>query len=509
MTDQRAIKRRKRKKIPHASSPIGIVSTSDVRDIPAYELVRSDSVEKIDGISMNILEETGVEFRDETAIATWRAAGADVSESRVKIPRELLREKVSLAPAVFTQHARNPARTVKIGGAHMAFAPIYGSPFVRALDGERRYARLADFEDFVKLTYLSPALNHSGGTVCEPTDIPIAHRHLEMLYAHMRWSDKPFMGNVTSAERAEDCLSMCRILFEGSFPDSHTVMTSLTNCNSPLVWDGTTLSVIRVYAEANQACIISPFIMQGANTPVTTAGAFALLNAEALAGIAYAQLVRPGAPVIYGATLSTASMQTGSPMYGTAETQQLTFLTGQMARYYGLPMRTGGMRTGSKTADAQSAYESVQTMLPAVIGGGNFFLHAAGWLESGLSACFAKFVMDADQLIVLQRLACGLDLTADAFAMDAVHEVDPGGHFFGSGHTLQHYRDIFFSPETADQATYEEWLEGGSVDAYERALRLAAAKLETYHAPPLEQATEEALREFIAMRKTELPDGVA
>jgi|TARA_B100000959_G_scaffold279005_1_gene338409 trimethylamine--corrinoid protein Co-methyltransferase len=479
-----------------------------VRDIPAYELIRSDSVEEIDRISMGILEESGIEFRDEAAIATWRAAGAEVSGTRVKIPRELLREKVSSAPAVYTQHARNPARTVEIGRTRMAFAPIYGSPFVRTLDGERRYARLVDFENFVKLTYLSPALNHSGGTVCEPADIPIAHRHLDMLYAHIRWSDKPFMGSVTSAERAEDCLSMCRVLFGESLRNSQTVMTSLTNCNSPLVWDGTMLSVIRVYASANQACIISPFIMQGANTPVTTAGAFALLNAEALAGIAYAQLVRPGAPVIYGATLSTVSMQTGSPMYGTAEAQQLTFLTGQMARYYDLPMRVGGMRTGSKIADAQSAYESMQTMLPALIGGGNFFLHSAGWLESGLSACFAKFVMDTDQLVVLQRLACGVDLSADAFAVDAVHEVGPGGHFFGSDHTLQHFRDIFFSPETADQTTYEEWREGGSVDAYGRALRLAAAKLETYQAPPLEQAMEEALREFIATRKAELPGGV-
>ncbi len=509
LTGQNTSNRRRRRKSRQAPSLSNIVNAPDVRDIPAYDLVRAEGVEKIDAISMDILENTGIEFRDEIATTAWRAVDAEVDGTRVRIPRELIREKVSLAPTVFTQHARNPERSVKIGARHMVFSPIYGSPYVRTLDGERRYARLEDFESFVKLAYLSPALNHSGGTVCEPTDVPVAERHLDMLYAHMRLSDKPFMGGVTSPERAQDCLAMCRILFGKDFLNNHTVMTSLLNCNSPLVWDESMLSVIRVYAAANQACIISPFIMQGANTPVTTAGAFALLNAEALAGIAYAQMIRPGAPVIYGATLSTVSMQTGSPMYGTAETQQLTFLTGQMARHYGLPMRTGGMRTGSKTVDAQAAYESLQTMLPALLAGGNFFLHAAGWLESGLSACFAKFTMDADQLIVLQRLAGALDLSDDAFAASATNEVGPGGHFFGSNHTLQHYRDIFFSPETADQTTYEDWQENGSVDACVRASQLAAARLESYQAPSLDEATDDALREFIARRKGEIQGGDA
>ena len=479
------------------------------RDIPVVELLGTDGVEAVHAVSMDIAERIGIEFRDDAAIASWRDAGAEIDGTRVRIPRELLMEKVALAPAAYEQRARNPDRSVRIGGDYMAFAPIYGSPYVRTLDGERRYARLEDFENFVRLGYLSPALNHSGGTVCEPTDIPVAKRHLDMLYAHIRLSDKPFMGGVTSPTRAADCVAMCRILFGDAFLDSHTVMTSLINCNSPLVWDETMLSVIRVYAGANQACLISPFIMQGANTPVTTAGAFAQLNAEALAGIAYAQLVRPGAPVIYGATLSTVSMQTGSPMYGTAETQQLTFLTGQLARFYGVPMRTGGMRTGAKAADAQAAYESMQTMFPAVLAGGNFFLHSAGWLESGLSACFAKFVLDADQLTVLQRLASGLDVSDDAFAVDAIDEVGPGAHFFGCAHTLKHYDNIFFTPETADQKTFEDWQESGSLDSYARASRIAGDKLESYEAPPLDEGIDEALRQFIAQRKSELPDDVS
>jgi trimethylamine---corrinoid protein Co-methyltransferase len=476
------------------------------RNIPAYELLDAAGVELIHEASMRILEEIGVEFRDEEALRAWRDAGAEVSGTRVRISRELAMEKVALAPSEYVQHARNPKRSVRIGGTGMAFAPVYGAPYVRDLNGERRYARLSDFEDFVKLTYLSPALNHSGGTVCEPTDVPASKRHLDMLYSHIRYSDKPFMGGVTLAARARDCLDMCRILFGDTFVEDNTVMTSLINCNSPLVWDATMLSIIRVYAGANQACLISPFIMQGGNAPVTTAGAFAQLNAEALAGIAYTQLVRPGAPIVYGATLSTVSMQTGAPMYGTSEAQALTFLSGQLARRYGVPMRTGGMRTGSKMIDAQAAFESLQTMIPAIFAGSNFFLHSAGWLESGLSASLAKLVLDVDQLTVLQRLAGGIDLSADALAFDAIDDVGPGGHFLGCNHTLSHYETAFFAPETGDQNSFEQWAEEGEHDAFARATAIASKKLAAYVPPPLDDGVDEALRAFMDRRRLELPD---
>ncbi|MCL4675739.1 MAG: trimethylamine methyltransferase family protein, partial [Pararhodobacter sp.] len=244
-----------------------------LNEIPVYDLVGEDRLDAIHKASMRILEDIGIEFRDALALDAWREAGADVRESRVRIPRALLMQKVALAPSTYALHSRNPQRRVEIGGPHMAFAPVYGSPYVRSLDGERRYARLEDLESFVKLAYMAPSLNVSGGTVCEPVDIPVAHRHLEMLYTHMRWSDKPFMGGVTSPKRAEDCLALCRIPYGEEFVARNTVMTSLINCNSPLVWDETMLSVLRVYAAAGQACISSPFIMQGANTPITTVGA--------------------------------------------------------------------------------------------------------------------------------------------------------------------------------------------------------------------------------------------
>ena len=489
------------------AAPATIVGTS-LRKIPVYDLVGDERLDQIHDASMRILEDVGIEFRDETALATWREAGAEVSKSRVRVPRQLVEEGLAKAPPRYTFHARNPKRSVEVGGHAMAFAPVYGSPYVRDRSGQRRYAQLDDFIDFVKLAYASPALNVSGGTICEPVDIPVAHRHLEMIYAHVRYSDKPFMGGVTSADRARDCLALCRILHGEEFLEHNTVLTSLINCNSPLVWDETMLSVLRVYASAKQACIISPFIMQGANTPITTVGAFAQLNAEALAGICYAQLVQPGAPVVYGATLSTVSMKTGAPMYGTSETQHLMFLTGQMARRYNLPMRTGGLRTGSKSTDSLSAYESVQTMLPAILSGGHYFLHSAGWLESGLSACFAKFLLDADQLTILQRMAEGLSISADDFAFDAIEEVGPGGHFLGCSHTLQRYASAFYVPQTADSGTFEQWFEEGSRDSLARASELVEKTLEDYVAPPLDEGIDESLRAFIERRKETLPVGV-
>ena len=303
---------------------------------------------------------------------------------------------------------------------------------MRDLDNKRRYGTLEDLQNFVKLAYMTPNIHHSGGVICEPVDVPVPKRHLDIVYSHIKYSDKPYMGIVTAPERAEDCVKMARILFGDAFIDAgKTVMASIVNCNSPMVWDESMLSALRVYARANQAVLVTPFIMAGAMAPASTAGAIAQLNAEALAGIAYGQLERPGSPMIYGSFVTTVSMQSGAPMMGTAEPSMMIYACCQLARRYKLPVRTGGMLNGSKVADAQAAYESMQTMIPTLMAGTNFVMHTAGWLEAGLSAGYAKFMLDVDQLASLQIFAEGPDLSDEALALEAVREVGPGGHYLG------------------------------------------------------------------------------
>ena len=478
------------------------------RDIPIYELLDAEGIEIIHENSMTILEEIGIEFRDDDALERWRAAGADVSDSRVRIPRELAMETLALVPSEFTQHARNPERNVVVGGRNTVFAPTYGSPFVRDLDGERRYGTLEDLQNFVKLAYMTPVLHHSGGVICEPVDVPVPKRHLDIVYSHIKYSDKPFMGMVTAGSRAEDTVALCKVLFGDDFVEDNTVLISVTNCNSPLVWDATMLAALRIYAQHNQAVLVTPFIMAGAMSPASTAGAIAQLNAEAVAGMCFAQLVRPGAPVVYGNFVTTVSMQSGAPVMGTPEPAMMIYVTAQLARRYGVPIRTGGMLTGSKLADAQAAYESVQTMLPTLLAGTNFVLHSAGWLEAGLSAGYAKFVLDSDQIAMLDVFAGNVDLSTEAQAMDAVREVGPGSHYLGCAHTQRNYETAFYRPFTADNNSFEQWLDEGGLDASARAHATARRMLDAYQAPPLDPGVDEALRDFIARRKAELPDAV-
>ncbi len=490
-----------------ASAPI-IQKRYITRKIPLYELLNAEGLEIIHEQSMTILEEIGIDFRDELALELWRKAGADVRGQRVRIARELLFEKLALTPPQYTQHARNPERNVVIGGRNTVFAPTYGSPFVRDFENKRRYGTIEDFRNFVKLAYMTPELHHSGGVICEPVDVPVPKRHLEMVYAHIRWSDKPFMGMVTTPSRAEDTVKLAQILFGAEFVDRNTVLTSVVNCNSPMVWDATMLGALTVYARNNQAVLVTPFIMAGAMAPASTAGAIAQLNAEVTAGIAYAQLVRPGAPMVYGNFSTTVSMLSGAPMMGTPEPAMMIYVTTQLARKYRLPVRTGGMLTGSKIADAQAAYESISTMLPTVMAGANFILHSAGWLEAGLAAGYGKFIMDADQIAMLQSFCEGLDLSEEGLAMEAIREVGPGGHYLGCAHTQRNFKTAFYRSEVADNNSFEQWEAEGARDANRRATEMAQRRLAQYEPPPLDPATDEALLAFIARRKAELPDAV-
>ncbi|MBU2533070.1 MAG: trimethylamine methyltransferase family protein, partial [Alphaproteobacteria bacterium] len=436
----------------------------------------------------------------------FTAAGCDVAGDRVRFPVGLARHLSRTAPSQFTQHARNPARNCEIGGRNTVFAPVYGSPFVHDLDRGRRYGTLDDFRNFVKLAYMTPVMHHSGGTVCEPVDAPVNKRHLDMIHAHMTLSDKPFMGSVTTPERAADTVRMCEILFGEAYIDAHTVCTSLINANSPLVWDGAMLGAAEVYAASNQACIMSPFILAGAMSPVSVAGTLAQVLAEVMVGVAFTQLVRPGAPVVFGAFVSTLSMQSGAPTFGTPEAANAIYGAAQLARRMNLPFRTGGSLTAAKRADAQAAYESVSTLLPTVQAGANFVLHAAGWLEGGLASSYEKFVMDCDQLGALQKLAAGIDMSPQGQAMDAFAEVAPGGHFLGCGHTQSHFESAFYRFDLHDNNSVEQWEAEGARDMPARANAKWKKLLSQYEAPVLDQGTEEALRAFIDRRKAAMPD---
>ena len=457
-----------------------------------------------------ILQEIGIEFREDAeALEMWKSAGADVDGERVRFPNGLCRSLIASAPEVFIQHARNPDRSVQIGGNATVFAPVYGPPFVRDLEGGRRYGTIEDFRNFVKLAYMAPAMHHSGGTVCEPVDIPVSQRHLDMVYSHVRLSDKPFMGSVTHPLRAVDSIAMAKIVFGGAFVDENCVLINLINANSPMVFDATMLGALKEYARAGQATVISPFILAGAMSPVTVAGTLTQILAEVLAGAAFAQLCRPGAPVVFGTFASSISMQSGAPTFGTPEPALVLYGAAQLARRLGIPFRSGGSLCGAKVPDAQAAYESAATLLPTVMAGTNFVLHAAGWLEGGLVSSYEKFVMDCDQLAMMQRFSSGIDLSENGQALEAIREVGPGEHYLGCDHTQANFQTAFYRSLLADNNSFEQWHAEGESRIEERAAKLCRKWLADHQAPALDPAVDEGLQDFITRKKRELPDGNA
>ncbi len=477
------------------------------RNIPNFEILNEESLQIIERNADIILEEIGVNFPDNPeALELWRAAGANVTGDRVRIPRGLARELCKTAPSEYTQHARNPERNVVIGGRNLVLAPVYGPPFVRDAAGGRRYATMDDFNKFVKLGYMSKWLHHSGGTVCEPTDVPVNKRHLDMLHAHMTLSDKPFMGSVTEPSRAQDSVDMCNILFGADFVQQNTVMTSLININSPMTFDDVMMGALKVFAENNQAAIISPFIVGGAMAPVSVAGTLTQVLAEVMAGIAYSQLIRKGAPVIFGAFVTSIDMNSGAPTFGTPEAAHITYGAGQLARRMKLPFRSAGSFCGSKLPDAQAAYETSNSLNMGLLSGVNFMLHACGWLEGGLVSSFEKFVMDADQLGTLHHLARGIEIDENAQAMDAIREVGPGGHYLGCAHTQANFKQAFWKSDLLDYKPFETWQDEGSRDTQTLASARVEKLLGDYVQPPMDPATREALDAFVAERKAAEPD---
>lgn len=478
------------------------------RRLAPYEVLDEEGLATIEQHADRLLAEVGVEIVDfPEALRIFADHGADVDGTRVRFPEGMCRQIVQAsAPSRYTQHARNPERSVEIGDPHVVFAPAYGCPFVRDLDGGRRYATIEDFRNFAKLTYMSPALHHAGGTLCEPVDLPVNKRHFDMVHAHLTLSDKPFMGSVTAPERAQDTVDMAKIVFGADFVDRNTVITSLCNANSPLAWDRAMLGSAKVYAENHQATIITPFILAGAMAPVTVAAVATQTLAEALVGMAFTQMVRPGAPVVFGSFASSMSMQTGSPTFGTPEPALMLFVMASLARRLNVPFRSGGALTASKVPDAQAAYESAATLFPTLLAGVNFVLHAAGWLEGGLVMGYEKFVLDADQASMASALLEGVDMSPNGLALDTLLAHRPGEHFLGSEHTLANFETAFWTSALADNSSFEQWQEEGGLDSVQRANQVWKRILSEYEPPPLDDAVREELDEYVTRRKAELPD---
>jgi trimethylamine--corrinoid protein Co-methyltransferase len=469
------------------------------------EVLSEEGLETIELHADRLLEEVGVEVVNyPEGIEIFRGNGCEVEGSRVRFPAGLARSLIRKAPSSFTQHARNPAHSVVIGDPHMVFAPAYGSPFVRDLEGGRRYATIADFENFARLTHLTASLHHGGGTLCEPVDLPVNKRHLDMVLAHLKHHDKPFMGSVTAPERAQDTVDMVKIVFGDEFVASNPVLLSLCNANSPMSWDYNMLGSAKIYAENYQACLITPFILAGAMAPVTVAGTATQTLAEAMAGMAFCQMVRSGAPVVFGSFASSISMQSGAPTFGTPEPAMMLFVMAALSRRLGVPFRSGGNLTASKVPDYQAAYESAATFLPTILAGVNFVLHTAGWLEGGLTMGYEKFVLDADQAAMVETMIKGVDLSPNGLAFEALLENPPGQHYLGNPHTLANFESAFWRSATADNNSFEQWQEAGAEESVQRAHRAWKRLLAEYQPPPLDQ--EEELVDWIGRRKASFPD---
>ncbi|MFT7473372.1 MAG: trimethylamine--corrinoid protein Co-methyltransferase [Verrucomicrobiales bacterium] len=479
------------------------------RALEPVSVLDEEGLTTIEANAEIILSEVGIQFNGyPRALKLLENAGCTVDGEKVYFPKGLARKIVQdNAPKEYTQSARNPERNLEIGGKNTVFAPNYGSPFITDLDEGRRYATINDFQNIVKLAYMLPHLHMSGGTVCEPVDVPVNKRHLDMVYSHLRYSDKGLMGSVTAPERAQDSVELCRIAFGGDL-QGKTVMTSLINANSPLAWDETMLGAADVYASNNQACIMSPFILMGAMSPVSLAGLAAQALAEALSGMAFVQLVNPGAPVIFGTFATSMSMATGAPTFGTPEGGLAIYIMAELARRVGVPFRSGGQFTSSKYPDAQAAYESANSLLPTMQAGVNFVLHAAGWIEGGLAISMEKLIMDADQLGMMAVYAKGVDMSENAQAMESFRTNEHGQHFLGTAHTLANFETAFYRSSVSDNNSYEQWLEDGSSTAAQRANATWKQMLNDYEAPAIDSARVEEMDEYIAKRKGEMPDAI-
>jgi trimethylamine---corrinoid protein Co-methyltransferase len=476
-----------------------------VNELPRYEILDESSMQELERGWRRIVSELGIDFLHDEAVEVLEAAGQKVEGQLVKLDPDWILEQVAKAPREFDLQARNPANTIHVGGKHMAFSAVYGCPFVR--EGiERREATYADFENLIRLAQSYPQLDTPGGTICEPNDKPLDSRHLDMVYALLTLSDKPFMGSVTSGPNAEDTIAMAQMVFGRESLEANPAMISLINVNSPLRYDDRMLSALLAYAKANQALVITPFLLMGAMSPVSVPSTLAQQVGEALAGIALVQTIRPGCPVVFGSFLSNTDMQSGSPSFGTPESAVGLLCTGQIARHYRLPFRGGGALTSSQVVDVQAGYESMMSLWPTFLAGTNFVMHSAGWLESALVSCYEKFVTDVESLRMLYEVFQPLRIDEETLAYSAHQEVGQGGHFLGAVHTLERFRECFYRPLVSSTENYERWARNGGNDTAARATAIWKKTLEEYEQPQIDEGLRQELEAFVDRRRTELGD---
>ena len=476
------------------------------RPYPAVERISDDQIEHIHHASLELLSKTGLDVLHEDARAIMKMAGADVKEGdvRVRFDPDLINSAIETVPSEFTLHARNEKHNVNMGGDNVAFAMMASAPNCSDIDNGRRAGNQNDFQNFLRLAQTHNILHMTGGYPVEPVDIHASVRHLDCIHDYITFTDKAYCIYSLGEERVADAIEMTRIahgLSRDQMRDQ-ACMFSIINTNSPLQLDIPMMQGVMALSEMGQPVVITPFTLAGAMAPVTIAGAVTLQNAEALAGIAFTQMVRPGAPVMYGGFTSNVDMKTGSPAFGTPEYMQAQHVGGQLARRYSIPYRSSNV-CAANAVDAQAAYEAVFSLWGAINGGANMVMHGAGWLEGGLCCSYEKVMLDIDLLQMVSEFLQPVSTSSDDLALDAIEEVGPAGHFFGTEHTQERYRDAFYSPILSDWRNFETWQEAGSPIAIERANAEWKSRLAAYEPPPLDPAIREELEAFVAKRKAE------
>ncbi len=474
------------------------------RLFPPTDIISADELESIHHASLKVLAEIGMDFLLPEARELWRKAGAKIDGDRVRFDAALLEELLSHCPNEFTIHARNPENNMRVGGNNMCFGTVGSPPSCHDVDGGRRTGNRADYQKFLKLGQHFNAIGFSAGYPVEPVDVHASIRHLEALRDMATLMDKPMTAYSLGAHRVQDGIEIARLARGISHEqfEREPTLTTIINTNSPLKLDAYMLNGIMEMSSRGQVVCVTPFTLAGAMAPVTMAGAVVEQNAEAMAGLAFTQLVKKGAPVIYGGFTSNVDMKSGAPAFGTPEYMKAVMVGGQLARRYKIPYRTSNT-CAANMVDAQAAYESVFSLWALTMGGGNFIMHGAGWLEGGLVASFEKFVLDVDLIQMVQEFLQPLETTDDALAVEAIREVGPGGHFFGAQHTLGRYSNAFYQPIISDWRNNQQWQAAGSPDALKRANHVYKQALAEYQQPPMDETIREALDAFVDKRLSE------